>query len=225
MTRPQSPGQATSPAPRAAGPATREMSRRGWISVTYDQRTWIPCPPVFPEGEDRQSWALLFAQEWWAISGREHGEREVRALARALTEIHQAAYAGLAMQDGFIHLPDLRLVPLLVSLGVWAADGERDAQLRALARADDPVTVRPPLVEEFRAARMGPGLKALSYARRGEMLMGFLSYAWRSEEHATAVRMFTACPDLGRIQRAIPDIEQLANGVTIIARSYPGFAE
>lgn len=203
--------------------AKQEMSRQGWISVTYNQRAWIPCPPVFPEREDRQSWALLFAQEWWARSEREHGDREVRALARTLAEIHQTAYAGLAMHDGFIHLPDLRLVPLLVGLGVWAADGPRDGQLRALARADDPVTARPPLVEEFHAARMGPGLKVFSYARRGEMLMGFLSYAWRSEEHATAVRMFTACPDLGRIQRAIPDIEDLANGVTIIARSYQGF--
>ena len=220
MTIGESPPTASA-APRAGQPGAREMSRHGWISVHYNQRAWIPCPPVFPDGEDRQSWARLFAQEWWARSGREHGDGEVRALARTLAEIHQAAYAGLAMHDGFIHLPDLRLVPLLVSLGVWAADGERDAQLRALARADDPVTVRPPLVGEFRSTRMGPGLRVLSYARRGEMLMGFLSYAWRSEEHATAVRMFTACPDLGRIQRAIPDIEQLADGMTIISRGYP----
>jgi hypothetical protein len=199
-------------------PAALEMSRRGWVSVNYNMAAWIPCPLVFPEGEDRQSWGLLFAREWWARSGREHGDLEVRALARTLEEIHQTAYAGLAMHDAFIHLPDLRLVPLLVGLGIWAADGERDAQLRALTRAQAPETLRPPQVEEFRAARMGTGLKALSFAEHGEMVIGFLSYAWRSEEHATAVRLFTACPDLGRLHRAIPDIEELANGMTIISR-------
>lgn len=203
-------------------PATLEMSRDGWISVTYNQAAWIPCPPVFPEGEDRQSWALLFAQEWWARSGFDPGRGDlgVLALAQTLADIHQTAYASLAMHDGFIHLPDLRLAPLLVGVGVWAADGERDAQLRALVRADTPGTLRPPLVEEFRSARMGPGLKALSHAQHGEMVMGFLSYAWRSQEHATAIRMFTACPDLGRLHRAVPDIEQLADGMTIISRGY-----
>jgi hypothetical protein len=33
---------------------------------------------------------------------------------------------------------------------------------------------------------------------------------------ATALRMFTGCPDLGRLQRAIPDIEKMAQKVSII---------
>jgi hypothetical protein len=201
------------------------MSTRGWISVDYDLRIWIPCPPVFPEGESRQSWARLFAAEWWAASKREHGEREVTALAQTLEGIHEIGYRELPMHNGFIHLPDLRLAPLLVGIGVWAATGDRDAQLRALARADDPAAMKPPIIEEFRPARMGPrddpGLKALAYSRNGERITAFLSYAWRSDEHGTAVRMFTASPDLGRVQRVLPDMERLANGVTIIARSLP----
>jgi hypothetical protein len=201
------------------------MSRRGRVSVDYDLGAWIPCPLAFPEGEDRQSWGLLFAQEWWAKSGCEHGDPEVRALARTLEEIHLTAYSGLAMHDAFIHLPDPRLAPLVVGLGIWAADGERDAQLRALTRAQIPGTLRAPLVQEFRAARMGTGLKALSFAQHGEVMVGFLSYAWRSEEHATAVRVFTACPDLDRLYGAIPDIEELANGMTIIPCDHPESSE
>jgi hypothetical protein len=200
--------------------ATLKMSRRGGVSVDYDLGAWIPCPLVFPEGEDRKSWGLLFAQEWWARSGCEHGDLEVRALARTLEEIHLTAYSGRAMHDAFIHLPDPRLAPLVVGLGIWAADGERDAQLRALIRAEIPGTLQPPQVAEFRAARMGTGLKALSFARHGEMVIGFLSYAWRSEEHATAVRVFTACPDLDRLRLATPDIEELANSMTIIPRGH-----
>lgn len=194
------------------------MSKRGWISVEYAQNVWIPCPPVFPDGFDRDSWASLYAEEWWSASGREHGDREVKLLARTLAEIHDYAYANLDMQRGFIHLPSLGLVPLLVSFGIWEAVGDRTAQLRILTHADDPESIQPPLVDEFATDRLGPGLKALCYTRKGEIITGHLSYAWRSEEYATALRMFTGCPDLGRLQRAIPDMEQLARGVAIIPR-------
>lgn len=194
------------------------MSGRGWISVDYLQQIWIPCPPVFPEGFDRDSWASLYAEEWWSRSGREHGKREVELLARTLADIHEYAYAHLAMHRGFIHLPDLGMVPLLVSFGIWEAVGERTAQLRALTHADDPEVIQPPVVDEFATERLGLGLKTLCYTREGETITGHLNYAWRSEEYATALRMFTACPDLGRLQRALPDTERLASGVTIISR-------
>src|ERR1700678_2684574 len=52
---------------------TYQLSRRGWISVEYAQWLWIPCPPIFPAGFDRDSWASLYARQWWWQSGREHG--------------------------------------------------------------------------------------------------------------------------------------------------------
>lgn len=197
------------------------MSKRGWLSVQYAQNVWIPCPPVFPDGFDRDSWASLYAEQWWEWSGREHGDREVKLLARTLAEIHDYAYAHLDMHRGFIHLPDLGLVPLLVSFGIWEAVGDRTTQLRVLAHAEDPEAIQPPLVDEFGTEKLGPGLKVLSYTRKDETVTGHLSYAWRSEEHATALRMFTGSPDLGRLQRAIPDIEQLARGAAIISAN-PG---
>lgn len=205
-------------------PPSYPMSTAGWISVEYDLRTWIPCPPAFAEGDDRESWAQGFAEEWLAASKRKHGGREVTALAQMLAQIHEIGYRELPMHNGFIHLPDLRLPPLLVGIGVWAATGDRDAQLRALAHTDDPDAMRPPVIEEFRPARLGtreePGLKVLAYTRDGERITGFVSYVWRSEEHATAVRMFTGSPDLSRVQRVVPDMERLANGVTIIPRPH-----
>jgi len=194
------------------------MSRQGWISVDFAPWIWIPCPPVFPEGFDLSSWAWLFAQEWWANSGREHTEPEVRLLAITLAQIRECAYAELAMHQGFIHLPEIGLPPLLVSFGLWEAAGERTEQLRALVHADDPEAIEPPEVTEFATRRLGPGLKSLAYTRRNVTVSAHLNYAWRSDEHGAALRMFTASPDLGRLQRALPDIEQLARGVTIIPR-------
>ena len=194
------------------------MSKRGWMSVKYAQNIWIPCPPVFPDGFDQASWASLYAEQWWEWSGRTHGDREVKLLARILAEIRDYGYAHLDMPRGFIHLPNLGLVPLLVSFGIWEAVGDRTTQLRILTHADDQEAVQPPLVDEFATDRLGPGLKVLSYTRAGETVTGHLSYAWRSEEYATALRMFTGSPDLGRLQAAIPDMEQLAREAEIIPR-------
>jgi hypothetical protein len=103
-----------------------------------------------------------------------------------------------------------------VSFGIWEAVGDRATQLRVLAHADDPDAMEPPRVDAFSTERLGPGLKVQAYTRRDGTVTGHLGYAWRSEEHATALRMFTGCPDLGRLQRAVADIEQLALDITII---------
>jgi hypothetical protein len=195
------------------------MSKRGWMSIQYAQNVWIPCPPVFPDGYDRNSWASLYAEQWWEMSGRSRGDREVKLLAQTLADIHEYAYAHLEMHRGFIHLPDLSLVPLLVSFGIWEAVGDRTTQLRVLTHADDPEAIQPPSVEEFGTDRLGPGLRVLAYTKNKDVITGHLNYAWRSEEYATALRMFTGAPDLGRLQRAIPDIEQLAGGAAIIPRN------
>ncbi|HSZ43407.1 MAG TPA: hypothetical protein VK817_25875 [Trebonia sp.] len=195
------------------------MSTHGWVSLKYAQDVWIPCLPVFPEGHDRASWAMLYAEQWWAMSGRKHGGRQVKSLAKTLAGIHEIAYPGLEMQMGLIHLPDLSEVPLLVSLGIWAAAGDRMTQLRVLVHADDTDAMEPPEVEEFGTEQLGPGLKTLAYTRKRGTVTGHLSYAWRSEEHATAVRIFTGCPDLGRLERAIPDIERMIQGVNIIPQN------
>jgi hypothetical protein len=195
-------------------PFPYQLSRHGWISVAYNQNIWIPCPPVFPEGLDRQSWAALYAEEWWSRTSQRHGKREISALAGTLAGIHAYAYSHMPMHLGFLHLPSLRLIPQLVSFGIWEAAGDRTGQLRFLTRADDPAFLQSPAVEEFGTGSLGPGLKVLGYTRDKDVVTGHLAYAWRTEELATALRMFTGGPDLGRLQRALPDIEELARAVT-----------
>jgi len=191
-------------------PQPYQLSRRGWISVAYNQNIWIPCQQVFPKGSDRKSWATLYAEEWWSRTGRPHGKREITTMARMLSDIHAYAYANMAMHMGFLHLPALGLAPLLVSFGIWEAAGDRTEQLRVMTRADDPTVMQAPVVEEFDTDKLGPGIKVVAYTRNKDVVTGYLNYAWRSEELATAVRMFTGSPDLGRLQQAMPDIEQLA---------------
>jgi hypothetical protein len=199
-------------------PQPYQLSRHGWISVEYNQNIWIPCPPVFPEGLDRKSWANLYAEEWWSRTAQPHGKREIKIMAQMLSDVHAYAYANMAMHRGFLHLPALGLTPLLVSFGIWEARGDRTEQLRALTRADDPTVIQAPIIEEFDTDKLGPGIKVAAYTRNQDVVTGYLNYAWRSEEYATAVRMFTGSPDLGRLQQAVPDIEQLARTVAWVPR-------
>jgi hypothetical protein len=119
-----------------------------------------------------------------------------------------------------IHLPSPGMVPLLVGFGVWRAEGDRVTQLRRLAHADEPDAMEPPIVEECFTEKLGSGLKSLCYLRQpGESIVsGSLNYAWRSERLETAVRMFTSCPDLSRLQRAMPDIEALTQVISFVQR-------
>lgn len=112
--------------------------------------------------------------------------------------------------------------PLPAQLGVWAMQGERDAALRALAHADDSDAIEPPIVSEFGTERLGTGLKVLHYRRGldGDRVHGYLNYAWRSEKYQTDLRLFTFSDDLSRLERAMPDIDDLARATEIVPREW-----
>jgi hypothetical protein len=208
---------------RGRGKLTEQLaptaSQKGWIRVDFDQAVWIPCLPVFPKGHDLKSWSALYAEPRWEASGLEHGKRQVDALRRSLEYLHEFAYSQLPCHMAVIHLPSPGMVPLLVGFGVWQAEGDRVTQLRRLAHADEPDAMEPPIVEECFTEKLGRGLKSLCYLRQPESVVsGSLNYAWRSEPLETAVRMFTSCPDLSRLQRAMPDIEALTQVISFVQR-------
>lgn len=195
------------------------VSQKGWIKVDFDKEIWIPCPPVFPEGLDLESWAAGYARVWWESSGVKHGKQQIKALTQSLAYIHRSTYGTLPCHLALIHLRDPRTVPLLVCFGIWPAVGDRETQIQGLAGVAEPNAMEPPIVAEFPTDKLGRGLKVMSYFRDKGTVMGALSYAWRSEEHQTAVRLFTSCPDLGRLQGAIGDLDELARVITVVPRT------
>ena len=201
------------------------VSEKGWVDIDREllnRLTWVPCPPFFPEGADRESWAADSAALWWDVSGLKHGKRQTRALAAMLAAIHKDLYAAGHCHQAVIHLPDPRMLPLPVQLGVWQMRGGREERLRMLAHADGPEAIEPPIVEEFTTERLGTGLRALHYRRGddGSETHGYLNYAWRLEEYETDLRLFTFCWDLSRLQRAMPDIDELARATAIVPRKW-----
>ena len=194
-------------------------SRKGWVGLGYDRRIWIPCPPAFPDGMDRQAWAAGFAEEWWAGSGRRHSPVDVLVLARQLAALHEGSYGHIPCHLMFVHLPDPRLDPLPIFLGIFQSFGDREASLRLLTHADDPDAVEPPIVDEFSTAKLGAGIRVLRHLRTDDgALYAALNYAWRSDEYETDLRLWATSDDLGRLERARPDIDEFARTLSFRPR-------
>lgn len=195
-------------------------SKRGWVRIGYDRSLWIPRLPRLPAGYDLNSWAAGCARLWWDASGLPYGDSETTRLAAALSAIHENTYGRIPCHLVFIHLPDPRLTPLAAYLGLWEQEKDREDQLRSLTRADDTETVTPPIVDVFRTAKLGRGLRTLRYKQHPNgSLYAALRYAWRSEEHATDLQLWTSSGDLGRLQQAIDDIDEFARAIAAIPRS------
>lgn len=201
------------------------MSATGWAKVDYDRRKWIPCLPYMPDGYDTARWAREFSAAWWSMSGLPHAESDLARLEAQLAVIRDGAYGHILCHLAFINLPDPRMLPLPVYLAILQASGERDTQLRTLTLVNDPAAVRPPIIEEFSTDRLGSGLRVMRYCAEDPHeapesdapgIYAGLSYAWRSDQFQTDFRLFTACPDLSRLQQAIPDIDELARSITPI---------
>ena len=203
------------------------FSQKGWVNVGYDRHLWIPCPPEFPPDTNLETYTVTYAKLWWEASGLKYRKRDVTTLASMLAAIHADAWGDLDLHFlhipchlALIHLPDPRLIPLPVYFGIWRAWGEREERLRQLTQADEPEAIEPPIVEEFTTGKLGTGLKTLHYRRGpdGSSVHVYLNYAWRSERYETDLRLFTFWDDLGRLQRAIPDIDELARVTEIVPR-------
>jgi hypothetical protein len=206
-------------------PGTEDItSQRGWIKMDYDHDRWIPCPPVFNESMTKEVWADGYARIWWDAAGTKFGNREVRNLEQALIYLHDNVYGQQPCHRVLIHLPDARMAPLPVCFGIWRSFRGREEQLRMLVHADDPVAVEPPIVEEVWTEALGSGLKCLYYQkqRKGKEVIGVLNYAWRSEEYETDLRIFAVTSNLGRLERAMPDIDELTKVIKFIPRTHQG---
>jgi hypothetical protein len=191
-------------------------SELGWARVDVDVRRWIPCPVVFPDGYDRDSWAAAAAAAWSEQSGLPAGSAEVERLTTMLRVIHERANVRVQCHQVWIYLPDCFTAPLPVFIAIWRQSGERDRRLRLLTGADDMSSTRKPQVAEVTTEHLGTGLRVLHHrpGARGQ-LVALLGYAFRVEEHQTDLQVFTGSADLGALTAAGDDIERLLQGITV----------
>jgi len=197
-------------------------SEHGRLAVHYDIDKWMSCPPAFPQGYDRKTWALTFAEAFSNRPGLNPSERDIKRLAAVLEQIHAYTYSHVACHMCFIHQPHPSLTPLPVYMATWRAMGGRDEALRRLTNADDPDSIQRADVAEITARELGPGLKVLRFGlepgKRGKAgsVFAALNYAWRDDRLETDLRVFAATGDVGRLRQAMPDIDELVNVTKIV---------
>jgi hypothetical protein len=190
-------------------------SEQGWIKVDADPRLWMPCPHVFPDGYDLDSWATGMAAAWWEQSGLSYTSDMTERLAAMLRMVH-GAYERVRCHQIWIYLRDPAIPPHPVFIGIWKQAGDRDRRLRLLTGADDKSSARKPQIAEFAAGHLGTGLRVLRQQTRDKgRLVALLSYAFRVEEHETDLQLFTSSSDLRALTLASDDIERLVQGINV----------
>ncbi len=156
------------------------------------------------------------SQAWWEQSGLEYKESSVEQLAAMLSRIHERGYATIRCHQIWIYLRDLAVIPMTVGIGIWKRQGERRAQLRELAGADDKTSARKPQVTEITTESLGAGLRVMRYRKRDSgALFGVLGYAFRSDEFGTDVQVAVASSDLSSLMTVNEDIDQFVHGMTV----------
>jgi hypothetical protein len=190
-------------------------SETGWVKVDFDPRLWMPCPHVFPDDHDLDSWATGMAAAWWEQSGLNYTDDMTGALAKMLRMLH-GAYERVRCHQIWIYLRDPGIPPHPVFIGIWKQAGDRGRRLRLLTGADDKSSVRKPQIAEVTTEQLGTGLRVLrQQARDKGRLTVLLSYAFRVEEHETDLQVFTSSSDPRALTLASDDIERLVQGITV----------
>lgn len=190
------------------------------FELDHDEALWIVLPTIAEEGAPRDHW------EWARRTARTFGlGADGDGIEEAATTLARVADHVGRRRDPDDDLAEVVLVPhregavlpLPVQVHVWpCSETDREDELRALVRADDPDAVEPPVVERIALPRLGEGLQALSWFPLGDgagCLYAVLSYAWRVEESDADVRVSCSTPDLGRLSLAVEDIDELVQGL------------
>lgn len=191
-------------------------SELGWVKVNVDMSRWVPSPLAFPDGYDRDSWAMTAAVAWSQQWGLLAESPEVGSLATMIRGIHQSANVRVKCHQIWIYVPDLFTTPLPVFIAIWRQSGDRDRRLRLLTGADDKSRGCKPQVAKVATRNLGTGLRVLRQGIQdnGQPLV-FLCYGFRVEEHETDLQVFTVTSEMFVLTAASHDIKLLVEGITV----------
>ncbi|MFJ3495613.1 hypothetical protein ACIPPJ_18770 [Streptomyces sp. NPDC086091] len=206
---------------------------RTMVDIEYvDAEVWSVLPPrggesgPWEDWDDIGAWCREEAENLWLDHGSDPGPHGVDFVAGTLVRCAEAFSPPGTDHWLFLHHEHPTDLPLPVCVAVGRSAGPREETLRALAMADDPDAVEPPVVRRFGADRLGEGLSTFRYLNHADApyLIASARYAWRVAEHDADVVMWTATDDTARIIAAAEDLERLAHALTLHTPRPPGSA-
>lgn len=191
-----------------------------YANIAFDSRVWIPIPTLWgPETwSGPQKWAEQLAPGLW------EGQRAKRNDIRR-SELELATYGDLYGGPNpdvpfevmtYLHIPHPRVPAMPVR--VWA-DDISGVRAEEAAELEDPEAVEPPIVEEFVAPHLGPGLRVLRYRQfepdpgEPEELYTVLRYAFWLDEPSAVVVVNATDTDPGRLLGARDDLDEFVRQI------------
>jgi hypothetical protein len=191
-----------------------------YANIAFDPSMWIPIPTWWgPETwPGPQKWAEHLARGLW------EGEPAKREDIRR-SELELASYGD--MYGGtdpdvpfevmtYLHIPHPKVVAM--PLRVWA-DDVSGLSAQEAAEVVDPEAIEPPIVEDFVAPHLGPGLRALRYRQfepapgEPEALYAVLRYAFRLEAPESVVVVNATDTDPGRLLGSLDDLDEFVRQI------------
>lgn len=185
-----------------------------------DWTVWVPAPPppwVAEHPQPDEVWAAEYAQRVIDRAGRRPRGGELETVRQQLLltgrRTHPGPETAWVWKALHVPVPLVDAVPAVVA--VLPAQGDAEADLRAMARVDDPTLVEPAVVDDV-LTPLGPGLRSLAYVSAptrdgGSELVATLTFAWRVDgaEGPRNVRLwFSWTPS--RVVASAGDVERLA---------------
>lgn len=191
-----------------------------YANVALDIDVWVPIPIAWDAESwpGPKEWADQMARALW--TGHKPKPADIERSA-----IELASYAGFyggTDPDApfevmtYLHLPHPRVLAMPVR--VWA-DDLNGLSAEEAAEIDDPEAIEPPIVEEFTAPHLGPGLRALRYRQyepdpgEPEALYVVLRYAFRLEAPDAVVVVNATDIDPGRMLGALDDLDDFVRQI------------
>ncbi|WP_258021289.1 hypothetical protein [Streptomyces anatolicus] len=192
-----------------------------------DPDPWIIVPPrsglaaPFAEWDDIAAWSREVAEDLWQDSDLDPGPNGVDFVTGTLERSIEAFAPPGSDHWVFLHVDHPADMPLPVCAAIGPASGSSEEALRELTRADDPMAVEPPVVKPVMSEKLGKGMTTFRYVPQegSPHLLACVRYAWRVEEHAADVVVWTATDDIAHLMRAADALEELARSLSVWAPS------
>ncbi|MFF7310283.1 hypothetical protein [Streptomyces sp. NPDC008137] len=188
-----------------------------FFETEADPTEWFLMPLHWSPENERQieEWSSTCAEimyrrhkKWW----RNPDKALLANRFRCLVEAHPIP--NVPAHQAFLYGPDpSRLPQPFYALIVHPEGADRDTDLRIVVQATDKNAVRPPEVESFDSAHIGPGLRCLHYFGDDGELGVSLNYGWWSEEHQVYASIRTVTAEIGWLATNIDIFDDFARSI------------
>ncbi|MDI5966680.1 hypothetical protein [Streptantibioticus silvisoli] len=197
-----------------------------WAKVSYDTDVWFPMPFFFKGTmwADAAEWAFYYVTDRFRRGGGSLTKREVKKEVVPRAEILVEVQNSILHQGGahkfYIHCPDYRVKPVMISIGLWKSKGTRDQALDFYSRWGTRSATSEPVSTAITTEHLGEGIRSQWVGESEGGRYDRVNYVWRNEEFETDVLVWMILWDRPRFEEVLPDLDAFVQGIRCTPRKH-----